>query len=111
MDTTSARPSERLPWYAWPLVPFVFVATLVLMLPLGALALLSIPYFLVFPDRHAQIHDFGGTPRQQELLARWRESYSRLGIRGRLARRLKLWRRKRRAGQPRAAADPAARAR
>ena len=99
MSILTKRPSGHLPWYAWPLVPLVLPAVLIVMLPLGILALLSMPYFLVFPDRHAHIYDFKATSRQRELLSRWRSGYRRLGVGGRLARSLKLWRRRRTHGK------------
>ena len=49
------------PWYLWPLVPVVFVATLPLMLPLAILALWSIPLTFVYPDRHRHLYDVQGT--------------------------------------------------
>ena len=45
--------SNRLPWYAWPLIPLVLPAVLLIMIPLAFLAAIMIPYFVVFPDRHA----------------------------------------------------------
>jgi hypothetical protein len=78
------------------LAPIVLPIGLVVMLPLGMLALLSIPYFACSPDRHRHFYDFAGTPRQRELLRRWREKYDRLGILGRIARaQLRRQRRKR----------------
>ena len=96
MTTTPEQPSRRPPWYQWLLVPIVFPVALVIMGPLGLLALLSVPYFRVFPDHHAHLYDFNGTPRQRELLTRWRAGYKRLGITGRFARCLKVRKRKKR---------------
>jgi hypothetical protein len=89
--------SGGLRWYQWLLVPFALPAALVVILPLGALALLAIPYYAVFPDHHPHVVDFGGSPRQRELLARWRRRNQQLGIIGRIAVALGGRRRRRRA--------------
>ena len=44
--TTTAKFHERLPWYGWLLAPLVLPAVLVVAIPLGIVALLSIPYYL-----------------------------------------------------------------
>ena len=105
MSAPPAQPSRWPPWYLWLLVPIVFPIALVIMGPLALLALLSVPYFRVFPDHHAHLYDFNGTPRQREMLMRWRASYSRLGFAGRLARCFKVRRRRQRLAEPRNAAD------
>src|SRR5262245_38085422 len=98
--TTTAKTHRRQPWYAWLLVPLVLPAVLVVAIPLSILALLSIPYFAVFPDRHRHIWDFKGTLHQRELLAKWRTLYTRLGFVGRVRRAFTrrttpaIWRRK-----------------
>ena len=93
-STTRSGP----PWYLWPLVPVVFVATLPVVLPLALLALVSIPLTFVYPDRHRHLHDVQGTPAQRARLAQWRAAYDRLGIVGRLRRaKEKFVRRRRRA--------------
>ena len=84
--TTTAKSFKSLPWYGWVLVPFLLPVVLVVGIPLGMLALFSIPYYFVFPDHHRQIWDFEGTPHQRELLARWRLHYARLGFIGRIRR-------------------------
>jgi hypothetical protein len=93
MKTSAGRQSERPPWYLWPLVPLVLPIGLVIMLPFGLLALLSIPFYLVFPDTHPHKYDALGTPSQTERLARWRAHYRRIGLRRRIRRSVKLWRR------------------
>ena len=66
------------------------------MIPFAALALILMPYFCVFPDHHRHIYDFdGATPRQRELLGKWRAQYRRLGLLGRF-RRVMLKRQRRR---------------
>jgi hypothetical protein len=81
---------HRLPWYAWPLAPVAFAAACIIMLPLSLLALLSIPYFALYPDYHVHIYDVQGTGRQRELLARWRACYARLGLFARCRRAITL---------------------
>ena len=66
-----------------PITAFGLVLFL-LLLPL--LALISIPLFWVYPDRHMNQYDFEGTPRQKARLAQWRATYDRLGLRGRIRR-------------------------
>ena len=77
---------RRIPWYLWPLAPFVFCASLVVMIPLGILTLFSIPYFAIFPECHAHQYDFEATPHQRRRLAQWREMYSELNFWERLTR-------------------------
>jgi hypothetical protein len=93
MKLSAGERAERVPWYLWPLVPIVLPICLLVMLPLGFLALLSIPFYLVFPDTHFHKYDHEGTPRQKELLARWRARYAALGLRQRIRRGAELWRR------------------
>ena len=88
-----SSPREEWPWWFWPILPlwaiggFLFVAQLV------PLAFLSIPYFIIYPDRHAHVYD-GGTASQRERLAKWRAHYARLSFRQRVARAVKIrWRR------------------
>ena len=77
---------KRIPWYLWPLAPFAFCASLVIIIPLGILALLSIPYFALFPDHHLHQYDLDATPDQKKMLLQWRETYRRLSLWGRLKR-------------------------
>ena len=79
----------RLPWYGWLLAPFVLPAALFVLLILAPFALLSIPYFLLFPERHRQVHDFDGSDHQRQRIAQWRAGYSRLSLLGRLQRAFK----------------------
>jgi hypothetical protein len=73
----------------------MFPVAMVIMIPLGILALLSIPYFAIYPDRHMNIWDEDATDRQKELLARWRAGHRRLTFFGRIRRASKLyWRRR-----------------
>lgn len=93
----TARP-KPLPWYLWPLVPPVAVVVAVVVgIPLGIVALLSIPYFWLYPDRHAHLADVEGTDRQKMQLRRWRLAYARLSIVGRARRVMRLSVRRRRA--------------
>jgi hypothetical protein len=88
---------KRIQWYLWPLVPIVFCGSLVVMIPLGILAIFSIPYFTIYPERHAHLYDFEATPHQKKRLAQWREMYSNLSFRQRITRaRKKRHRRKKR---------------
>jgi hypothetical protein len=81
--------SADLPWYGWILAPLVLPGALLVMLLLAIPAAISIPYFLLFPERHRQIHDFDGTTHQQARLARWRAVSSQLDFFSRVARAFK----------------------
>jgi hypothetical protein len=85
---------DRPPSWAWPLIPFVLPVVLLIMIPLGIAALISIPYFALYPDRHAHLYDFEGTAQQRARLASWRAGYARLSVWGRLKRAIKLARRR-----------------
>jgi hypothetical protein len=78
--------SADLPWYVSILAPLVLPGVLLVMLILAIPAAISIPYFLLFPERHRHIHDFDGTVHQQARLGRWRAVYSRLTFFGRIGR-------------------------
>ena len=72
---------QRLPWYLWPLVPVAFVVTWVVVgIPLGLLALLSIPYLWLYPERQAYLADFHGSEAEKARLRRWRAAYQRLSF-------------------------------
>lgn len=86
----SAPVKNELPWYGWLLAPLVLPAVLLVAILLGLLALLSVPYFALYPDRHADIIDFGGNAREREWLAKWRAKYAQLGFLGRIRRCMKL---------------------
>jgi hypothetical protein len=90
MEASRRDERDRVPWYAWPLVPLVLPVVVLVMIPLGVLALISIPYYAVFPDHHAHFYDFQGTPHQKETLARWRAAYRRLSFPQRIGRAFKL---------------------
>jgi hypothetical protein len=92
--TTTAKSSKRLPWYGWVLVPFLLPVVLVVGIPLGILAAISIPYFFVYPDHHRHIWDFQGTAHQRELLAKWRLHLAHLGFWGRIKRAFRRLRRR-----------------
>jgi hypothetical protein len=81
------------------LIPLVLPVVVLIALPLGILALLSMPYYALYPDRHPHLYDFDATPRQRELLARWRAKFAKLGFFGRIKRY--LLRRERRKRVPR----------
>ena len=59
-------------------------------------AAISIPYFWLFPERHAHFHDFDGTAHQKARLADWRSEYRRLSFRDRFRRALKKRQRRKR---------------
>ena len=72
-----------------------FCAVSTIFRTLELLALLSIPYYALYPDRHAHAWDSAGTPRQRERVAKWRALYARLTFRQRLRRCLVKRRRRR----------------
>jgi hypothetical protein len=80
---------KQVKWYLWPLIPPVFVVMLVLLIPIGVLALLSIPIVWLYPDRHKHIADVRGTPSEKARLVRWRAAYARLSFTGRVRRAMK----------------------
>jgi hypothetical protein len=66
-------------WWEWlfaPLAPLVWVTTIPL---LFVLAGLSIPYFMVYSDRHVTVYDFG-TERQLEIIRRYRRYTARVSF-------------------------------
>jgi hypothetical protein len=83
-----------LPWYAWPLIPFVIGAGMVVLILLGVLAIFSIPYYAVYPEPPLRAYYMEATQRQRELLARRRGLYAELSFAGRVGRAIKRWRRK-----------------
>jgi hypothetical protein len=93
-----ATPTRRpVPWYLWPLIPPVAIVVAVTVgIPLGILALLSIPFFWLFPERHAQLADFEGTEQQKVRLRQWRLAYGKLSLVGRVRRAVRLSVRRRR---------------
>jgi hypothetical protein len=95
MQPSATPAKQNLPWYLWPLVPFAFLAALSVMLPLGVLALISIPFFWLYPDRHMQFADLEGTPEEKARVARWRAAYNRLSFFGRVRRSIRRTARRR----------------
>lgn len=81
--------SQRPPWYLWPLAPLAFLGSLIVMLPLGVLALVSIPVVWLYPDRHMHVHDLRGSAEEKRRLARWRREYNRLSFFGRVRRSIR----------------------
>jgi hypothetical protein len=76
-----AQHHRRLPWYLWPLVPPVAIVTFTVVgIPLSILALFSIPYFWLYPDRHMHIADVQGTLTDKERVAKWRAAHRRLSF-------------------------------
>lgn len=94
IKTMRHRVTGSIPWYLWPLVPFVFVVSLFVMIPLGLLALLSIPYFALFPDRHIHVADIHGTPHQKSRVAHWRRLYRLINVFQRTSRAFRGWKRR-----------------
>ena len=89
-------------WWKWFFVGPVAVAgalfaVVIFIIPVSVLALLSIPYYAVFPERHMQRYDFDGNPHEQDRLAEWRRRYSRLSMRQRIDRALAKRQRRRNA--------------
>ena len=79
---------SNLPWYAWPLIPVVLAAGLVVLVPLSVLAIFSIPYYAVYPEPPLRDYymEAGLTPRQRALLARWRGLNAQLSFAERVGR-------------------------
>jgi hypothetical protein len=81
------QPDSKQPrWLLLLLWPLSLLVALPILLPLGVLALLSIPYFAVYPDHHAHLWDFEGTADQKEFLALRRRRYRSIGLRRRIRR-------------------------
>lgn len=93
-------------WWEWPFFPAAVVlfavCGVVVIALLGALALLSIPYFALYPDRHACDYDFG-TEQQQEVMRRYRRFTSRVSLPRRAWRVLTFYCRSKRHELPRRA--------
>ena len=67
--------------------PPVFLVTFaVVIVPLAILAALSVPYYLLYPERHAHFYDLHGSPAQRERVAKWRLLSSRLSFWQRIQR-------------------------
>src|SRR5581483_8567019 len=76
-------------WWENLFLPLVF---LVLMIA----AVASVPYFWLYPERHATGWDFDGNPCHEHRLRSWRSTYARLSLAGRVRR---SWRKRRRRGR------------
>ena len=74
-------------WIEWILMP-LYVP--IFFLVFGMLALLSIPYFWLYPERHANRIDFEGSPEEQERFRAYREYRSRISLGRRVLERLHL---------------------
>ena len=79
-----------------PIAWWEHLFTPAIVLFLFGLAVWSIPYFWLFPERHATEWDFDETPEHERSLRRWRDAYARLTIAGRVRRRWVKRRRRRR---------------
>src|ERR1700722_5641807 len=82
-------PSPVIKWYMWPLAPVAFLAAMLVILPLCIVALLSIPYFSLYPDHHAHVADCQGSQSEKARVARWRVTYSRMSFAGRVRRAMR----------------------
>ena len=71
-------------WWEWPFAPLVWAVTIPLFFIAAAL---SVPYFTIYPDRHAHKYDFG-TAGQRELMRRYRRFTSRVSLWRRCGRAL-----------------------
>jgi hypothetical protein len=71
----------------WVFVPLFNVYNLALFL---IVALLSIPYFALYPDLHATTYDIG-TERERAIINRYRRFTSRVSFWTRLRRVLTCW--------------------
>ena len=81
----------------------MFVVTMVVIgIPLGLLALVSIPYFWLYPERHAQQADLEGTESENARLRRWRAAYQKVSFIARVRHAKKRSRRSRRRSPVRA---------
>lgn len=68
-------------WLFAPIVLPIIFALFVM------LAVLSVPYFMLYPERHAHQWDFDGTDRQREILAKFRRIRSRCTV----TQKILLW--------------------
>lgn len=69
-----------------PFLTALAILAAIFIVPPAVLGILSIPFFGVFPDHHAHLYDFDGTPEQKAFLALRRSRYRRLGLRRRIRR-------------------------
>ena len=88
----SEQDDRPLSWLEWPFMPVVVVLVFNL---LSVLSLLAIPVYSLYPEYQAHGYD-SGTPRQQELMRRYRRFTSRVSFWRRFGRALTFpFRRKR----------------
>lgn len=66
-------------WWELLFTPFI-------MLGLALVAVWSIPYFSLHPDRHPHEWDRDRNPAHQHSLKRWRDAYANLTLAGRIRR-------------------------
>jgi hypothetical protein len=81
-----------------PIASWEYLFLPAIMLFLFGLAVWSIPYFWLYPERHAHVWDFDENQAHERSLKRWRDAYGRLTVAGRVHRRWKKrhrWRRRR----------------
>ena len=78
----SGPPGRPIAWWEWLFAPLLWPIAFLILFVLG---LLSIPYFAVYPDRHAHEYDFG-TDRQQAVMMRYRRFTSRVPLWRRIVR-------------------------
>jgi hypothetical protein len=78
------RDDRPIAWWEWLFLPVLMPTVGAL---LGIAAVLSVPYFVVYPDHHAHEYDFG-TERQRELMRRYRRFASRVSFWRRCGRAL-----------------------
>lgn len=70
----SKRQDEGEQWWVYVL-SFISVPVLMILMFVGAV--LSIPYFSLYPERHATTWDFEGSPEQKLALHRYRQKCER----------------------------------
>jgi hypothetical protein len=74
-------------WWEWLFAPIVyplFIVWIVLM------AIISVPYFWLYPENHMNCIDLDGTDEEMRQLADYRAYRARIGLLRRLKERLKL---------------------
>jgi hypothetical protein len=77
------RDESPIKWWEWLFAPPLYVLLLAVLLPVAlTYCLVAIPHAIIYPERRFHLYDMG-TPRQVELMRRYRLR----------AGRLRLWRR------------------
>jgi hypothetical protein len=74
-------------WWEWFFAPIVWPLFIVL---LFVAAGLSIPYFWLYPERHAHQFDFEGSPEEQRQLREYRNHRRRISIWRRLLEKARV---------------------